>query len=296
VTPVRRARIVAGPIRVDAALLRRWPLPQPAGDVDKEVRGRVLVVGGSREIPGAVRLAGEAALRAGAGKLQIATARGAGIAMGIAVPEARVFELPTDPDGELRGPGRQLGPAAADADAVLIGPGMAAEARTSRLVATMAPRCRALVLDAGAIAALASAPGARAVRRAGTCVITPHFGEMATLLDVDIGAIHAYPQGVAVAVAREHGCVVVLKSATTWIADAEGGLWRHDDGPVGLATSGSGDVLAGVVVGLLARGAKPTQAAAWAVALHAAAGRTLSRTHGDTGFLARDIAGAIAAK
>ena len=87
------------PRRVTPALLKAWPLPDMAKAEGKEARGRVLVVGGSRDIPGAVWLAGVAALRTGAGKLHIATAREAAIALAVALPEAKVTGVPTDADG-----------------------------------------------------------------------------------------------------------------------------------------------------------------------------------------------------
>src|SRR4051812_25334158 len=86
---------------VSAALLRRWPLPQPEDDADKESRGRVLVVGGSPETPGAVLLAATGALRAGAGKLQIAVGRMTALSLAIAIPEARVFALPETDGGAI---------------------------------------------------------------------------------------------------------------------------------------------------------------------------------------------------
>ena len=86
---------------ITRALLERMPLPKLHGDDDKEARGRVLVVGGSTLVPGALLLAGEAALRAGAGKLQLATARGASVGLGLAVPEALVVPLPQTRGGEI---------------------------------------------------------------------------------------------------------------------------------------------------------------------------------------------------
>ena len=85
--------------------------------------------------------------------------------------------------------------------------------------------------------------------------------------------------------------VVVMKGAQTQIVDPQGAVWSYTGGGVGLATSGSGDVLAGLIVGLLARGATPVQAATWGVYLHGEAGARLARTQGPVGFLARELAG-----
>ena len=132
---------------VDARLLAAWPLPQPEAG-GKEARGRVLVVGGQGDLVGAVRLAGEAALRAGAGKLQLAVASGASAALAVAVPEARVIGLPMTRTGRVGGAGRSCRSGSA-ARALLWGgiePGR---------LAWMAGRCRGLhapvVLDAGAL-------------------------------------------------------------------------------------------------------------------------------------------------
>jgi len=272
-------------IPVTAALLRRWPLPTTAGIAGKEQRGRVLVIGGSCEIPGAALLAAEAALRAGAGKLQIATARPVAMAMAVALPEARVMGLAATADGELRLQGAALRRDVARTDALLIGPGMrgkpALRAQIARLLATSG--CAA-VLDAGALVQT------RGMADPGRIVLTPHHGEMAALSGVPIERIGADPMAAAVEYAQRSGAIVVLKSATTVIAAPDGTRWVHRGGSPCLGTSGSGDVLAGIVCGLLARGASATQAAVWGVHLHARAGAVLAQRVGPLGPLAREIA------
>ena len=135
---------------VGAALLREWPLPRPVEGGGKEARGRVLVVGGERELVGAVRLSGEAALRAGAGKLQLAVAASGAPALGVAVPEARVLGLPESASGRLRGVGAALRAAARRSDALVLGPGLASAASARVLAAGLLPQAAApVVLDAG---------------------------------------------------------------------------------------------------------------------------------------------------
>jgi ADP-dependent NAD(P)H-hydrate dehydratase len=120
---------------ITRGLLRRWPLPRPDADADKEERGRVLVVGGTPETPGAILLAATAALRAGAGKVQIATGRSIAQAVALAVPEARVFALPETADGTIAAAAAEdIAARAEAAQAVLVGPGMLAEAEASRLL------------------------------------------------------------------------------------------------------------------------------------------------------------------
>jgi ADP-dependent NAD(P)H-hydrate dehydratase len=116
---------MAQPVRLDEAVLRAWPLPALDAACDKEARGRVLIVAGSGEIPGAARLAATAALRAGAGKVVVATAEPVAVALAVAMPELRVIGLPEAPGGGLAPQGAaRLQAVAARADALLVGPGL----------------------------------------------------------------------------------------------------------------------------------------------------------------------------
>ncbi len=222
---------MSAPTAVTAELLRQLPLPRASDDSDKDERGRVLVIAGSPEVPGAALLAGVAALRAGAGKLQIATAASIAPHLGLAVPEALVVALPESPEGGI-GPvtARLLVPRLERCDAVLIGPGMLDEEAARDLAAVVLERADGptFVLDAGALTRLAEITDALRCQ-SGRMVITPHTGEMAP----------------------------------------------------------------GIIVGLLARGAKPLEAAIWGVYLHGEAGNHLSHIHGHVGFLARELLDAI---
>ena len=250
---------------------------------------------GSPEVPGAALLAGVAALRAGAGKLQIATASSIAPHLGLAVPEALVVALPESPEGGI-GPvaARLLVPRLARCDAVLIGPGMLDEEAVRDLAAVVLDGADGptFVLDAGALTRLAEITQPLR-RQGGRVVITPHAGEMATLLGVPRTAVLADLLGSAREAASLLQAVVALKGATTYIVSPQGEAWFFDEGNVGLATSGSGDTLAGIIVGLLARGAKPLEAAMWGVYLHGEAGNRLSHIHGHVGFLARELLDAI---
>lgn len=271
--------------------LRSWLLPSLPSGSDKETRGRVLVVAGGAEIPGAAVLAGLGALRAGAGKLQMAAPVSVARQMAFEVPEARVIPVAEREGGDLS-------PEAADAlvalaartDAVVLGPGMMDETVACDLAGTLtsSPTEAAFVFDAAALTALV-AQADQLLKAAGRIVLTPHAGEMAALLGIEKSRVEADPPAAAREVARNLGAVVVMKGETTWIASPDGVTWRHDSGAVGLATSGSGDVLAGVIGGLLARGAPAAQAAIWGVALHGAAGAALTEAIGPLGFLAREI-------
>jgi NAD(P)H-hydrate repair Nnr-like enzyme with NAD(P)H-hydrate dehydratase domain len=126
-------------------------------------------------------------------------------------------------------------------------------------------------------------------------VLTPNAGEMAKITGATRAGIEADPRAVAVEVARDLNAVVVLKGPETFIATPYGEVFRYAEGEVGLATSGSGDILAGLVVGFLARSATLDQAAVWAVYLHGAAGNRLKRRMGAVGFLARELSDEIPA-
>lgn len=266
-------------------LLRDWPLPDPQGS--KEARGTVLVVGGSRLTPGAVLLAGVAALRAGAGRLQLAVDQATATALSIAVPEAKVAGLPEKgadvPDELLEMAGQ--------ADVLAIGPGLDDIDETTRLIdklLSVAGKDSGVVLDAYALGALSNHPGLLG-DRSQRVVLTPNTTEAAHLLGHEPGDDLAEA---ARSLADRYPAVVSLHSH---IAAPDGRSWREESGHAGLGTSGSGDVLAGVVAGLLGRGAEAAQAACWATHVHAVSGQRLIPRHGRTGFLARELVDEVAA-
>src|SRR3954471_10560640 len=278
---------------VTRALLHRRPLPPLANDDDKEARGRVLVIGGSMLIPGAIVLAGVAALRAGAGKLQMATIRSAALGLGLAVPESLVFALPQTRTGNIVGnrAAAKLTPYLSAANAVLVGPGMASGRSVHQLVAALVAHignAATLVLDGAA--AIALRQDEQLLKRlSGRAVLTPHAGEIASLTGLDKRHVEKHAAVIAQRVAAKFGATVVLKGAPSWIAEPGGELFRFAGGSVGLGTSGSGDALAGIVAGLAARGATPSTAALWGVWAHAASGARLARRIGKVGFLAREL-------
>ncbi|GAA0472142.1 ADP-dependent (S)-NAD(P)H-hydrate dehydratase [Actinoplanes capillaceus] len=266
---------------ITPALLRDWPLPDPQGG--KESRGTVLVVGGARCTPGAVLLAGVASLRAGAGRLQLAVAAESAVPLSIAVLEAKVVGLAPDgaPTDEILG-------LAGSADVIALGPGLDDVDHTVRLmraVLARVPQEAALVLDAYALGALSKEPGLLDRRRA---VLTPNLVEAAHLLGREPGDDLA---AAARELAERHHAVVSLFGH---IAAPEGRAWREESGHAGLGTSGSGDVRAGIVAGLLGRGADPAQAACWGAYAHAVSGLRLAPRYGRIGFLARELVDEVA--
>jgi len=283
--------VTARALALTPARLRALAPPAPDERGSKEERGRVLVAGGSRETPGALLLAGIAALRAGAGKLRLATAESAALAIGVKIPEARVFPL-----AETKGGG--ISPKAAGeivrlvnaVGALLLGPGIVEQDAATGLARAVLAEVDgpAVVLDAGCLLCLAEERGLLH-RLGGRAVITPHAGEMAAVMGMEKEEVEADPLAVARRAAEELGAAVALKGPDTVIAAPDGRAYRYSGGRVGLATSGSGDVLAGLIAGLLARGAEPVAAAACGVWLHGEAGNALARRVGPIGFLAREL-------
>ena len=274
---------------ISADVLRTWPLPEPGSS--KHSRGHVLVVGGARSTPGAVLLAGLAALRVGAGVLGLAADAGVAPALAVAVPEASVLGISAADGADGMG---DLAARLADADAVLVGPGLDEPQRTRQLlnlVAEHTPPDSPVVLDAFALGVLAD-PEHRIDRATlpTDLILTPNREEARRLLtdadqgrhgvDLDDGAT------VAAVLAQRYSAVVAYQRQ---VADPGGGHWFIPAGNAGLGTSGSGDVLAGAITGLLARGATTAQAACWATYLHAVAGDRLASRVGRLGYLAREL-------
>lgn len=283
------------PEELTPARLRALALPSLDDSADKDARGRVLIVGGCAENPGGLLLAAEAAMRAGAGKLQLATAESVAPAVAVAVPEARVFALAAaGTEGVHPRAAADVAERADRVDALLVGPGLVDEDAAGRLTRGVLERIAkpAVVLDAGGLAALRDHPRALA-NLEGRAVLTPHAGEMAQLLGMERDEIEADPRAAARRAAEAFGAVVALKGPETILVSPDGRTFCYNGGGVGLATSGSGDVLGGIVVGLLARGADPLHAAAWGVYLHGEAGNALTRRHGSVGFLARELPGEV---
>ena len=270
---------------VTTGVLRDWPLP--AVGSSKDERGIVLIIGGSTETVGAVVLAGEAALRVGAGKVQVATVESRAGTLAVAMPEALVRPLAETADGHISDSVvTDLTGLTRDADVVLIGPGMAGEIETRTLVEALLPLVRGrVVLDALGLSVVT--PSSEALRAGrGPAVLTPNLEELAITLGAD--DVAADVAGAARMLAARTGAVVHAGGEDSITATADQ-LWTDDTGPRGLAIAGSGDVLAGTIAGLLARGAAPDQAAVWGAHLHAEAGNRLAARIGPVGYLAREI-------
>lgn len=275
---------------LDSDWLRAHPLPVPDNAADKNSRGRVLAIGGSATVPGGIQLTVEAALRAGAGKIQVATVESAALALGIAMPEVAVFALPQNRAGEIATKNSaRLSNLLGRCDAVVAGPAMSDGKAASKVTGHLLRLCHAqLVLDAAMLMDLAShADRLRSLAR--PAVLTPHIGELAAMLVCDADEIEQNRLSAVKEASSRFGAVCVLKGATSLIAAPGGDAFAFAGGGVGLATGGSGDVLAGIVAGLCARGTDPLDATLWAVWLHGEAGRRCAEQIGPIGFLAREL-------
>ncbi len=248
-------------------------LPPRRRSAHKGEHGRVLIVGGLA-MAGAARLAGEAALRTGAGLVSIATGAQSAAAIVAGQPEL-ICHVPRAASG--------LAPLLDAADAVAIGPGLGLDARARRWLDAVAAADRPLVVDADALTLLARRP-----RQCPRWILTPHPGEAARLLGSDAAAVQRDRLGSVRAVVARFGGSCVLKGAGTLVHSAAGGTWVCDRGNPGMATAGTGDVLTGILAALLAGGADAGACARAGVLLHAEAGDRAARA-GERGMIAGDL-------
>ena len=255
--------------------------------------GRLLVVAGSIDFPGAALLTALGAMRAGAGVVRIAAAESVAARVAGALPEATWMALDEEAPG-LIAPGgwRRITAEVSDHDALVIGPGLGGQPATQRRARQLIASVELpTVVDADGLNALAEQPrwwqGLSAA-----LVLTPHPGEFARLTGEPApdGADDAARSAAAAAAALRWDQVVVLKGAHSVVAEPGGELLRSDVATPTLATAGSGDVLAGAIGAFLAAGASPMVAAACAVAVHGAAGLLAAERIGRAGVMARDLA------
>lgn len=278
---------------------QRWVaerLPERGELAHKGDFGRLLVVAGSIDYPGAALLTALGAMRAGAGVVRVAAADSVVARVAGSVPEATWMPLDEEAPG-LIGPGgwRRITAEASRYDALVVGPGLGSQPSTQRrarqLIATLHGPA---VVDADGLNALAADDQWWKPLR-GRLVLTPHPGEFARLGDGDApppGDDDARATAAAEAAARWNQ-VLVLKGARTVVASPDGDLLRSEVATPALATAGSGDLLSGIVGALLGAGLEPFDAAACGVAIHGAAGLRAAERVGTAGVMARDVAALI---
>ena len=265
----------ASGIAADARLLAPAALPPRPRVANKGDYGHLLVIGGDTGMAGAVRLCGEAGLRAGAGLVSVATRDAHVSALNAGRPELMAHGV----DGP-----QAVAALIEKADVLAVGPGLGQAAWGHALWLTALDAARPLVLDADGLNLLARSP--RRFDR--PAVLTPHPGEAARLLGGTVAAVEADRFAAARALADRHQAVVVLKGAGSLIAAPDGRLDVCPWGNPGMASGGMGDLLTGIVAALLAQGAEAWQAACLGVGLHARAGDRAAR-RGERGLLASDL-------
>lgn len=259
-------------------------LPARGAGSHKYVAGAVTVIAGSAQYPGAAVLAVRGAQRAGAGYVTGVVSHAAAPLVHAQSPEAIVRLLPTD-GADLPWLGDLL---QQRADAVVLGPGLSGTELQGLIEATLRAE-RPTVLDADGLAPFAGAP--ERLQRDAPLILTPHAGELARLLGTDSRAIAAGRLSAARQAAERSGAIIVLKGDDTIVASPDGRVLVNDLAAPGLATAGTGDVLAGAIGALLAGGADPLLAAAGGVRLHARAGRCAAAALGAAdGIVALDVA------
>ncbi len=259
--------------RIDDAQLR-YALPPRRRAAHKGDFGHVLVVGGGAGMPGAVRLCGEAALRAGAGRVSIATD-----------PSHAAILVATRPELMSHGiaEASDLAPLLEKADVIAFGPGLGLSDWARALYELVAAGERPSVWDADALNLLAESPASMSSR-----IITPHPGEAGTLLGLSTAEVQSDRPAALQALQERYGGVAVLKGAGSLISAANGTPSLCTSGNPGMAAPGMGDVLTGVIAGLLAQGLPLTDAALTGVEVHARAGDRAARD-GQRGLMAGDL-------
>lgn len=264
-------------------------LPKRAKNSHKGTFGKALLVCGSYGMCGAEILASRAALRTGVGILQAVVCDKNYAAFCAAVPEAVTYPVPTSSFGSAVIDLNRLYVWLKSSDAVLIGCGMGSTEETQKIVRVVLSTSEIpIVLDADGINVICSDIELLRKTKA-PLIITPHPGEMARLCKTDIANIEADRVGYATRFASENSCIVVLKGANTIVASPDGRVFFNTTGNPGLATGGSGDVLAGIMVSLLAQGESPLTAAKDAVYIHGAAADRLKASLGERFMLPSDI-------
>lgn len=259
--------------RIDDLVIRR-ALPSRRPGAHKGDFGHLLLVGGGRGMPGAIRLSAEAALRCGAGRVTVATHPANSAIVVAGRPEIMCYGI----DGSA-----ELAPLLRRASAVAVGPGLGTDRWGSALFGEVLRCERPAVVDADALNVLSQNPAER-----GTWILTPHPGEAARLLGQSAEAVQADRLGSLRDLQRRYGGTVVLKGRGTLVSSNDGPPWVCTSGNPGMAAPGMGDVLTGVIAGLLAQGLTQEEAAVIGVEVHARAGDSAAGS-APRGLLASDL-------
>jgi len=266
-------------------------LPQRAPDAHKGDAGKVLIVAGSRSYAGAAALCTTGALRVGAGLVTLGLPKSLHAPMVEKLTESMFLVLPETKAGSLSASAFPLVLSAIEkSDVVAIGPGLSQENQTKSLIRELLPRIvKPLVIDADGLNALAEDIDLLK-RRELPAVLTPHSGEMARLIRLSADEVETDRERIATEFAKKYRVVLVLKGHGTVVANYDGQVYINETGNPGMASGGLGDVLTGVIAGLLAQGLEWFDAARLGVYLHGLAADLATKDHGEIGLIASDVA------
>lgn len=296
--------------------LARRALPDRRTGIHKRTAGTLLIIGGSPNYYGAPRLTGESAMRGGAGLVMIAAPSSIIAPIATAVPELTFLPLPVSEHASAAARMAEIvGKHIDEHDALVIGPGLGTETPVPEFLGQLLgfgqpgrsgigfgsftdpdpvdPFTGRAVIDADGLNWLSGVEEWWKVLSGAELVLTPHAGELARLLDVEREVIEADPWKHASDAAKKFGQTVVLKHGHTVVASPEGPVYVAEYAPVGLATAGTGDVLAGLIGSMLAQGLSASEAAIAGVAIGSEAALILQEWAGQTGYLASDLIAAI---
>ena len=257
-------------------------LPKREADSHKGSYGEILIIAGSLGMAGAVVLVGSACLRSGAGLVRVATPKDAQPTVAAGNPSLITIGLGDDPVNELQD-------VIAESDVIAVGPGLGQTASIKSLVQSLIQKgqSKPMVLDADALNVLA--PLGNDVFPSGCkIVLTPHPGEFARLIDKSVAEVQANREELAGEFARRHNVILVLKGNRTIVTDGAS-LYVITTGNPGMAVAGMGDVLTGIIAGLLGVGLSPMEAAILGVHVHGRAGDAAAKQWGQTALTAPDV-------
>src|SRR5262249_1900438 len=228
-------------------LIEPHELPIRVPETNKGTYGKVLVIGGSRGKTGAAAMAGQAALRAGAGLVTVATAQSVLPIIAVSMSELMTVPLAETSEGTIAN--QPVAALLRDKTVVAIGPGLTTVPETSAFVRRVGSECRSqMVIDADGLNALAGFEG-----DLGGAVLTPHPGEMARLIEKNVQYVSSNRVEVASDFAKRRNAYVVLKGYRTVVASPDGAVYVNPTGNPGMATGGTGDILTGIIAGILAQ-------------------------------------------
>ncbi|MCH8204966.1 MAG: NAD(P)H-hydrate dehydratase [Candidatus Hydrogenedentes bacterium] len=274
--------------------IARSLLPERPPDGHKGTFGHLYAIAGSRGFTGAAKMVGEGACRSGVGLVTLGVPEPLGDVVASDLLETMTMLLPATPDESIAA--SAIAPAldfAEDKEAVALGPGLSQHPETQQFVLEFIQKCTVpLVVDADGLNALSeniSVLGAALADR----VLTPHPGEMARLCGTTSAKVQQAREGSARDFAESHGCTVVLKGHRTVVAGADGRVFVNTNGNSGMATGGTGDILTGLLGGLMAQGMEGMDAALLAVYVHGLAGDLAAEAWTERGMVASDLIGEI---